>query len=216
MKKLLLIIAFGIIGMNGFSQDALVKVSPFHFFDGTLYVSYEKALENNRSIQLDGGLLLADNGKDYGWMGELQLRKYLFSSKFTGKSVLSGFYAGLYVNGKYFKEYNEWREWNTIVEPYWDYVYNKDGTENWEESVWHQGEYEEIIVKESYDIKQGEGGVIFGFQTIIKKALSIDLFLGGGVRGAQIDGKKLDRFNGSDRGYTGVVPKGGFSLGITF
>ena len=47
-------------------------------------------------------------------------------------------------------------------------------------------------------------------------ALSIDLFLGGGVRGAQIDGKKLDRFHGSDRGYTGVVPKGGFSLGIAF
>ena len=53
-----------------------------------------KALENNRSIQLDGGLRLADNGNDYGWMGELQLRKYLFSSKFAGKSVLSGFYAG--------------------------------------------------------------------------------------------------------------------------
>ena len=51
---------------------------------------YEKALENNRSIQLLG-LRLADNGNDYGWMGN-QLRKYLFSSKFAGKSVLSGFY----------------------------------------------------------------------------------------------------------------------------
>jgi len=215
MKKIL-VAAFAIIGMNGFAQDALVKVSPFHFFDGTLYASYEKVLENNRSIQLDGGLRLADNGNDYGWMGELQLRKYLFSPKFAGKSVLSGFYAGLYANGKYFKEYNEWREWNTVVEPYWEYVYNKDGTENWEESVWHQGEYEEINVKERYDIKQGEGGVIFGFQTIINKSLSFDLFLGGGVRGAQIDGKKLDRFHGGDRGYTGVVPKVGFSVGIAF
>ena len=157
-------VVFLVVGVNGFAQDALVKLSPFHFFDGTLYVSYEKALENNRSIQLDGGLLVADNGKDYGWMGELQLRSYLFSSKFAGNSVLSGFYAGLYVNGKYFNEYNEWREWNTIVEPYWEYVYNKDGTENWEESVWHQGEYSEITVKERYDVKQGEGGVIFGFQ----------------------------------------------------
>ena len=215
MKKLL-VVGLALIGMNAFAQDALIKVSPFHFFDGTLYGSYEKALENNRSIQLDAGLRLADNGNDYGWMGELQLRKYLFSPKFTGKSSLSGFYAGLYANGKYFKEYNEWREWNTIEEPYWEYVYNKDGTENWEESVWHQGEYDEVTVKESYDIKQGEGGVIFGFQTIIHKALSIDLFLGGGVRGAQIDGKKYDRFYVSDRGYTGVVPKAGFSLGITF
>ncbi len=215
MKKLL-VAAFAIIGMNGFAQDALVKVSPFHFFDGTLYASYEKVLENNRSIQLDGGLRIADNGNDYGWMGELQLRKYLFSPKFAGKSVLSGFYAGLYANGKYFKEHNEWREWNTLVEPYWDYVYNKDGTENWEESVWHQGEYEEINVKEIYDTKQGEGGVIFGFQTIVNKSLSFDLYLGGGVRGAQIDGKKLDRFHAGDRGYTGVVPKGGFSVGIAF
>ena len=215
MKKLL-IIALALIGMNAFAQDALVKVSPFHFFDGTLYASYERALENNRSIQLDGGLRLADDGNDYGWMGELQLRKYLLSSKFAGESVLSGFYAGLYANGKYFKEYNEWREWNTIAEPYWEYVYNKDGTENWEESVWHQGEYEEVIVKESYDINQGEGGVIFGFQTIINKALSFDLFLGGGIRGAQIDGKRLDRLHGNDRGYTGVVPKGGFSVGIAF
>ena len=116
MKKLL-IIAVAFIGMNAFAQDALVKVSPFHFFDGTLYVSYERALENNRSIQLDGGLRLADDGDDYGWMGELQLRKYLLSSKFAGESVLSGFYAGLYANGKYFKEYNEWRDWNTITEP---------------------------------------------------------------------------------------------------
>ena len=215
MKNFITVV-FLVVGVNGFAQDALVKLSPFHFFDGTLYVSYEKALENNRSIQLDGGLLVADNGKDYGWMGELQLRSYLFSSKFAGNSVLSGFYAGLYVNGKYFNEYNEWREWNTIVEPYWEYVYNKDGTENWEESVWHQGEYSEITVKERYDVKQGEGGVIFGFQKIINKALSFDLFLGGGIRGAQIDGKKLDRFHEIDRGYTGVVPKVGFSLGIVF
>ena len=58
--------------------------------------------------------------------------------------------------------------------------------------------------------------VHYRFQTIIKKALSLELYLGGGIRGAQIDGKKLDRFHGSDRGYTGVVPKAGFSLGIAF
>ena len=34
MKKLLLGTAFLIIGLNGFAQDVLVKVSPFHFFDG--------------------------------------------------------------------------------------------------------------------------------------------------------------------------------------
>ena len=215
MKKLL-IVAFAFIAVNLNAQDVLVKVSPFHFFDGTLYASYERALENNRSIQLDGGLRLADDGNDYGWMGELQLRKYLFSPKTTGEVQLCGFYAGIYANGKYFKEYNEWTDWKTLEEPYWEYVYNEDGTENWEESVWHEGEYEEVIVKESYDIKQGEGGVLFGFQAIIHNALSFDVFLGGGVRGAQLDGKKTNRHHDGIRGYTGVVPKGGFSVGIAF
>ena len=214
MKKLLLVV-LTFIAINAIAQESLVKVSPFHFFDGTLYTSYEKALKNNRSIQLDGGFRLADDGNDYGWMGELQLRKYLFNSKSIEESPLSGFYAGIYVNGKYFKEYNEWREWHTVAEPYWDYVYNEDGTENWEESIWYEGEYEEHTIKESYDIKQGEGGVVFGFQTIINKSLSFDMFLGGGLRGAEIDGKKTNRFNGI-RGYTGVVPKGGLSLGIAF
>ena len=40
------------------------------------------------------------------------------------------------------------------------------------------------------------------------------MFLGGGVRGAQIDGKKFNLFHTGDRGYTGVVPKVGFSIGI--
>lgn len=215
MKKLFFV-TLVLIGVNVFSQEVLIKVSPFHFFDATFYANYEKALEKNRSIQLDGGFHLSDDGDDYGWIGELQLRKYLFRPKFAGESVLSGFYAGLYANGKYFKEYNQWREWNTIVEPYWEYVYNEDGTENWEESVWHQGEYEDVIIKESYDIKQGEGGVLFGFQAIMNKVLSFDLFIGGGVRAAKIDGEKLDQFHDYNRGYTGVVPKGGFSLGIAF
>ena len=61
-----------------------------------------------------------------------------------------------------------------------------------------------------------EKAVLYLDSKIINKALSFDLFLGGGIRGAQIDGKKLDRFHEIDRGYTGVAPKGGFSLGIAF
>lgn len=215
MKKLL-VVALVFVGMNTYAQDALVKVSPFHFFDATFYISFEKSLEGNRSVQFDGGIRLADDGDDYGWMGEVQLRKYLFSTKCAGESKLSGFYAGIYTNGKYFKEYNEWTDWKTLEEPYWEYVYNEDGTENWEESMWHEGEYEEVTIKESYDIKQGEGGVVFGFQAILNEALSFDVFLGGGVRGAQMDGKKHDNYYDGGRGYTGVVPKAGIAVGITF
>jgi hypothetical protein len=215
MRKLL-VIALVFLGGAAMAQESLVKVSPFYFFDGTFYASYEKSLENSRSIQLDGGVRLTDNGNDYGWMGEVQLRKYLFSSKCAGSGPLSGFYAGVYANGKYFKEYNEWTDWQWIEEPYYDYVYHDNGDINWEETVFHEGESEEQLMNESYDVNQGEGGVLFGFQAILNETLSFDVFIGGGVRAAQIDGEKTGYFYDSGRGYTGVVPKAGFSVGIAF
>jgi len=61
-----------------------------------------------------------------------------------------------------------------------------------------------------------ETGVLFGFQTIINNALSLDLFLGGGLRGSEIEGDRDPYINNSARGYTGVTPKAGFSVGVFF
>lgn len=215
MKKLV-IIAMVLIGTTAMAQESLLKVSPFHFLDGTFYTAYEKALDNSRSVQLNGGLRLADNGNDYGWMGEVQLRKYLYSPKCAGEGPLSGFYAGIYANGKYFKEYNEWYNWVWIEEPYTEYVYTESGEIDWNETTYYEGEGEEVLMKESYDVKQGEGGVLFGLQMVLNEVLSFDVFVGGGIRGAQIDGKRFDYYYDSGRGYTGVVPKGGFTVGIAF
>ena len=39
--------------------------------------------------------------------------------------------------------------------------------------------------------------------------------LGGGIRSSDIDNKPLNlEFNSPERGYTGIVPKIGFDLGI--
>ena len=126
-----------------FSQDALVKISPFHFLDGTIYTTYERSFKNNNSFALSGGYRLSDNGDEYGWMGELQLRKYIFKpANSSSESSLAGVYAGLYSNGKYF------------VEQYERYYYhnNTHSSTNYD-----------------YDVKQIEGGVLIGIQLIFLK-----------------------------------------------
>lgn len=175
-----------------FSQDVLVKISPFHFLDGTVYATYERALNNNNSFALSGGYRLSDNGDEYGWMGEIQLRKYIFKPAInsSSESSLAGVYAGLYANGKYF------------VEQYEKYYY-----------------YNNIYssTNHDYDIKQVEGGVLMGIQLIFSEKLSLDLFAGGGLRNSQFDNKPLDiDFYSPDRGYTGIVPKIGFDIGVSF
>ena len=64
-----------------FSQERLVKVSPFHFVDGTFYLTYEKMLKNDNSYVLSAGYNLTENGDQYGWMGELQFMRYVVRPK---------------------------------------------------------------------------------------------------------------------------------------
>ena len=68
-----------------------------------------------------------------------------------------------------------------------------------------------------YDIKQVEGGVLIGIQLIFSEKLSLDLFAGGGLRISDFDNKPLDLdFYSPERGYTGIVPKIGFEVGVSF
>lgn len=175
-----------------FSQDILVKISPFHFLDGTIYATYERALNNNNSFALSVGYRLSDNGDEYGWMGEIQLRKYIFKPAInsSSESSLAGVYAGLYANGKYF------------VEQYERYYYynNTHSSTNYD-----------------YDVKQVEAGVLMGIQLIFSEKLSLDLFAGGGLRDSELDHKPIDLdFYSPNRGYTGIVPKIGFDIGVSF
>lgn len=190
MKKITFILCLSLASTLAFSQNALVKISPFHFLDGTIYATYERALNNNNSFALSGGYRLSDNADEYGWMGELQLRKYIFkpSINSSSESSLAGIYAGLYGNGKYFVEQYEKNYSNT-----------------------HRSSTQE------YDVKQMEGGVLMGMQILFSEKLSLDLYAGGGLRYSEFDNKPmyLDLYS-PERGYTGIVPKIGFDIGLTF
>lgn len=207
MKKIYLIFSLIVIVNLSFAQEALVKISPFHFVDGTFYTTYERALNNNNSFTLSGGYHLTENGDEYGWMGELQIRKYVVKPKInsSSESPLSGIYAGLYANGKYFLEHYEWYRENWEVEPYYD-----------ENGQYQQGTgYSYDLIDQEYDIKQIEAGVVMGIQMIFSDNFSLDFFLGGGLRSSKIDNKPTNvEFYSPDRGYTGIVPKIGFEVGL--
>jgi hypothetical protein len=195
MKNYILICLFTIGSFTAFSQSSLVKISPFHLFDGTFYTSIEKNLNNDRSFYLAGGYRLSDNGDDIGWMGELQIRKYLFrfnKSESLGDSPFSGVYGGLYGNGKYFSESES---------EYSYYDYEIDGFSYYQDD---------------YEIKQVEGGVMMGIQFVFHKKLSLDFFVGGGLRASEITGMYRFTPYSPERGYTGIVPKVGFDVGISF
>lgn len=194
MKKIILSNILFLFAISVFGQNTLVKISPFHLVDGTFYTSFEKNLNNDRSLYIAGGYRLSDNGDDYGWMGELQIRKYLFrfnKSKNLGGSTFSGVYGGLYANGKYFSEFED---------EYYHYDYD----------------LVDSYFFEDYEIKQGEGGVMMGIQLVFHKKLSLDFFVGGGLRGAEISGNYGRTPYSPERGYTGIVPKVGFDIGISF
>jgi len=218
MKKIILLTSALSLALVSFSQDALVKISPFHFVDGTIYATYERALSNNNSFALSGGYNLTENGDEYGWMGELQLRKYVYkpSLNSSSESPLSGVYAGLYGNGKYFvQQHTEYTtQWE--VEPY--YTNNYDDNNNFIGTTYHEGVgYSRTANTQEYEVKQMEAGVVMGFQLIFASNLSLDLFVGGGLRSSQVDNKPEEiEFYSPERGYTGIVPKIGFDIGIAF
>ena len=173
-------------------------------------MSYEKAISSDKSINLNGGFHLRD--RDYinygetesvGWTGEIQLRKYLVECN----SDLSGIFVAPFLKGSYFDiTYNE-DVWYVIQESYYD----DDGT-------WYPQEGEYIMETSNDEIKSVQGGVLMGVQYIIKDAISIEFYLGGGVQYSEVEGNYGNwRYDSSwGRGYKGVIPKIGFNIGAAF
>ena len=195
MKNIILLISC-LVSLNVIGQNVIAKISPFHLIDGTFYTSIEKEFISDHSVNISSGYRLSDNGDDKGWMGEVQLRKYLFTIKSLrfGESSLSGVFGALYGNAKYFSELEDY-----------DGLYPYD-----------EGYYQDYY--EKYEIKQGEAGVLMGIQLVVQEKVSLDFFIGGGLRVSDVEGKTSINFDpeSPQRGYTGIVPKIGLDFGIVF
>jgi hypothetical protein len=205
MKKIILVFSLVLGALTSNAQDgakALIKNSPFHFFDGTFNMSYEKAISNSKSLNFSGGFHLQDNSwsseDDIGWIGELQLRKYLINFK-KQKSVLSGVYVAPYIKGAYFSSEEDWQ----------DYGYY-DENDLWIEEVGYYNSY-------SKEIKNIQGGLLMGAQLLFGNIISLEVFLGGGIQYAEVEGFNSDYYNTSNmKEYTGVIPRIGFNIGAAF
>ena len=52
---------------------------------------------------------------------------------------------------------------------------------------------------------------------LFSEKLSLDFFAGGGLRSSEFDHKPINlEFYSPERGYTGIVPKIGFDIGVSF
>ena len=116
------------------------------------------------------GVSFAENGDEYGWMGELQIRKYVVKPTINNSSdsPLAGIYGGLYVNGKYFAQQYNTHISGYEVEPYYTQNYDEDG--NFIGSTYHQGSgFYSKEQKNDFDVKQAEAGVLMGLQVILSE-----------------------------------------------
>ena len=201
MKKVVLV-AFALLSFGTVnSQEKLIKVSPFHFFNGTFNMSLEKSCEESEyTVNLSGGIHLVEDGLNYdnskGATAEVQLRKYVLNFK-NSESNLSGVYVAPYARLSYFH----------MEDTYTDWYYEYDDAGNYIDLA-----EESSVVASS---KSGQAGVVMGAQYIMSDVLVFDLFLGGGLQYAvEAGNRKTNRYDGSARFYTGVMPKIGFNFGV--
>ncbi|MBC7451394.1 MAG: hypothetical protein H7259_07890 [Cytophagales bacterium] len=206
-----------------------MKITPSAFAVSTFSLSYERHLSQNMSFQFTGGITERERGayqdnifssnsttnnggypnnnpngsqnlqdKISGGFGEGALRFYFVK----GKSVISGLYAGPYFRYcayKYYVNYGNDPYSSSNAVPAMDEVAN-------------------------YTTKSYEGGVLFGWQWVIKNSFLFDMYVGGGVRSSDAYNKPAN-YGSSDYSFkyfehqqntTGVIAKIGFKLGFVF
>ncbi len=173
----------------------ILGLSPMHFFDETLFVTYERLHQNDQGTMFQAGFTLFEDGSNQrlGTTFELQQRFYLFGNDWSPSQRTGNF------DGVYFAIFAKSRN---LRETALETVYNPD-TETDEQQVID----EEIFGHVS-------GGVLAGLRLIYYDRFFVDLYAGGGLQYAYRNG------NGDNQvfspGYTGVTPHGGFQIGFSF
>jgi hypothetical protein len=176
----------------------IIKLSPFHFAEGTFLLSYERIMANEKSsIMLLAGLHSREDANlpkpSFGFQEEVQYRFYVSPPKNTGAGgrnflFFKGFYAGPYVAHRFRQQSRQVFDWilqaNTIVDE---------------------------------NINEVSSGVVIGAQIAFANRLFVDFYTGGGIkRSFGRDNSVQTTFTPLEVGYNGVIPKIGFQIGIGF
>jgi len=191
---------------NHFSKKNAVKLNPIRVATSEFQIVYERYLnDRNTSFIIAPSIILRETNDEVveGWQMMAQYRFYLThlrkDQRHNFLNVYNyGFYAGLY--GLYL-DYNEkYTRW------FWDYNTN-----------------ENISAEFKKDVQSYEGGALLGIQIDITKRILVDFYIGGGIRKSERTDTYIvfePDYNSSygifNPSYTGVKPKIGLMIGITF
>lgn len=175
----------------------IFKISPFHFFEGTFLLSYERMMKDqSMSLMFSAGVHSRqrwfDESEQFGFQEDLQLRFYALKPKNVSAGskrffYFKGFYAGPYLSHRYR---------NQAISVF-DWILQQN-------------------VATQQNVHEFSGGVLLGTQFAFGNRLFLDVYLGGGVKRSIGRNPNQSGSGVLDVGYNGVVPKGGLQLGIGF
>lgn len=186
---------------NSYDFTNTLKISPIELGRAEFQVSYERFIKDRKqSIVLVPSIILGSGGDESrtGFQIMTQYRFYLSHLRKETHETLNmyniGFYAAPYALGLGLNEVREIGVYDPITYEY------------------------EVDLMES-NIMSFEGGAIMGIQLDITKRIVMDFYAGGGLRKSTVDHNLEDVDNSYgilDIAYTGVKPRIGFAMGITF
>jgi hypothetical protein len=177
----------------------IIKISPFHFAEGTFLMSYERMLGGQKSsIMLSAGLHSRTGNNytsgastpEFGFQEDLQYRLYVIppqdiSRNGQGFWFFKGFYAGPYLSHRYLQRSVQ----------VWDWILQQN-------------------VNESEKLNEVAGGVVMGLQFALGNKFFVDFYTGGGIKRSFGEIRQTQYIPVTQPGYNGVYPKIGFQIGI--
>ncbi|WP_375559568.1 hypothetical protein ACE193_17775 [Bernardetia sp. OM2101] len=198
------------------AKKTAISFVPSYIFRSTLQIGIQRFNKyQDRSFGLYGGITGLSNEflKENGYTAEAQYRFYVkrfkIRTNFNEKNYQQGIYVGIWARGEQFEQ---------------NYDY--------ENVSYFDDRGREIILtyKGKRNIEALSGGIQFGFQQTFAGHFFIDLYVGGGYRGASVETQteiqntdktqheKIIRWHNGifNRTYQGVLPRAGFGFGVVF
>lgn len=209
MRPLVIIICVG-FSIVSYAQESsppdftfpktLIKLSPLQLFTNTLELGIE-SFNPSFSKSFQGSLGFRSGSNDFrkgkGASIEVAYRKYVSPMKYQNRrqrESYQGVYYSIYLNGTYFKGTEN------------DYYYYDPNT-----GAPYQTNYTEITNAVS-------PGFTIGMQKTLWKVLVLDVFVGGGIRFADVSRTDTVPYYSSytvfEPGYEGIYPKIGAKIGV--
>ena len=171
-------------------------VMPFNFIGGIFQLGLQHDFRNSSIIAIPGFSYTSSHHNDanIGFRGELQYRFHIGIPSPKHPKRKQTFYLGPFFSYRYVKADFIDHQYDTLTSSY-------------------------IDVEKTSKTYAYFGGLIVGLRLLVFKKLTIDAYFGGGMRYVRVKGDDDNYYYYGyfwDRNYSGISPKGGFSVGVAF